>query len=67
MGYSQMMAICSLINSSNDLNGAIMWINNFRQHLSILYPSVVVDVVSSHVFLMVDNSVICSVIVISLI
>lgn len=46
MGYSQLISIAALITTNNNLQGAIMWINNFSQNLRSLYTPMVADVVS---------------------
>lgn len=47
MGYSQLLAICGLKNSNNDMDNTIIWISNYIANLKNLYPAYVADVITN--------------------
>lgn len=46
MGYSHLLGVQALMNANNEINNAVIWIENFISNLNNTYPLYIVDVVS---------------------
>lgn len=46
MGYTNLISTYALVDSSNDINQGLLWIENLQKKLRNIYPAYVIDVVS---------------------
>lgn len=46
MGYTNLISTYALVDSNNDIDQGLLWIDNLRRKLQNLYPDYVIDVVS---------------------